>query len=88
MSSSRVESRPGQSIAGQDLGLEGSAPLTAEERTALIAELEAELEAAERSVREEGTLSAEEFLKQRADYWAGLSERSGEGTDNSSRRDR
>jgi hypothetical protein len=46
------------------------APLTLEERARLLVELEAELEAAERSVEEEGTISAEELLKRRAEYWA------------------
>jgi hypothetical protein len=37
------------------------APLTPEERTRLLAELEAEFEAAERSIREEGVVTAEEL---------------------------
>jgi hypothetical protein len=57
------------------------APLTLEERARLLVELEAELEAAERSVEEEGTISADELLKRRAEYWAvptrGPSERNG-----------
>ena len=62
------------------------APLTAEERARLLAELEAEFEAAERSIREEGTISAEEFLKRRADYWEGVAKLRGEGTDRPPRR--
>jgi hypothetical protein len=62
--------------------------LTSEERARLLAELEAELEAAERSIEEEGTISAEEFLKQRADYWAGSTESSGEGEGKAARRQR
>jgi hypothetical protein len=46
--------------------------LTPEERARLLAELEAELENAERSIQEEGTISAKELLKHRAAYWAGL----------------
>jgi hypothetical protein len=52
--------------------------LTPEERARLLAELEAEFEAAERSIEKEGTISADEFLKRRADYWAGLTPGSGE----------
>jgi len=63
------------------------APLTPEERARLLAELEAEWEAAERSIREEGTISAKEFLMQRADYWARMT-RSGEGEDNARQRKR
>ena len=47
--------------------------LTPEERARLLVELDAELEAAERSIKEEGTISAKEFLEQRAKYWAGNS---------------
>jgi hypothetical protein len=39
------------------------APLTPEERTRLLTELEAEFEAAERSIREEGAISAEELKR-------------------------
>jgi hypothetical protein len=60
MRSSRAKSRPGEGIEGRqpDEGLE---PLTPEERTRLLAELEAEFEAAERSIREEGVVTAEEL---------------------------
>ena len=62
--------------------------LTPEERAQLLAELEAELEAAERSIEEEGTISAEEFVKQRADYWADLTRSSGERDGKAPRRQR
>jgi hypothetical protein len=62
MGSSRVKGRPGHDAEGrQSHG--GSAPLTPEERARLLAELEAEFEAAERSIREEGTITAEELRK-------------------------
>jgi hypothetical protein len=51
-------------------GAAPEAPLAPEERTRLLIKLEAELEAAEHSIEAEGTISAEEFLQQRADYWA------------------
>lgn len=85
MGSSRVKGRPGQD-AGRRESEEGSGPLTPEERARLLAELEAELEAAERSIREEGTITAEKFLKQRADYWADQNKRSDVGKDGVSRR--
>ena len=52
--------------------------LTPEERARLLVKLEAEFEAAERSIEEEGTISTEEFVKQRADYWADVTQSSGE----------
>jgi len=60
MTSSRAKSRPGQDTEGRQPD-EGLAPLTPEERTRLLAELEAEFEAAERSIREEGVVTAEEL---------------------------
>ena len=65
--SSRVEDRPDHDSEDQQTD-ESTTPLTPEERARLLAELEAELEAAERSIREEGTITTEEFLKQRAEY--------------------
>jgi hypothetical protein len=53
--------------------------LTPEERAGLLIKLEAELEAAERTIEEEGTISAEEFVKQRADFWTDLKPSSGDG---------
>lgn len=64
------------------------APLTPEERARLLAELEAELDAAERSIEEEGTISAEEFLEQRAAYWTGVAQNSGEEIGKAPRRRR
>jgi hypothetical protein len=78
MGSSRVKGRPGHEAEDQRPD-ESSTHLTPEERARLLAELEAEFEAAERSIREEGTITAEEFLKQRAQYWADLSTRSDSG---------
>lgn len=60
MSSSRVKDRAGDDAGNRQAG-EGSAPLTPEERARLLAELEAEFEAAERSIREEGTITAEQL---------------------------
>jgi len=56
MGSSQVKGHPGQDAGGRQ-SEEGSAPLTPEERARLLAELEGELEAAERSIREEGTVT-------------------------------
>jgi hypothetical protein len=61
--------------AGTDDDLEQTVdetPLTPEERARMLAELEAEFEAAERSIRQEGTISSEEFLRQREEYWAAV----------------
>lgn len=85
MGSSRVEDRPDYDAEDQQPD-ESSTPLTPEERARLLAELEAEFEAAERSIREEGTITAEEFLKHRAEYWADLKRRSDTGKDGMSRR--
>lgn len=53
---------PGPSDAPDDtVRSDADPPLTPEERARLLAELEAELEEAERSIAEEGTISAEEF---------------------------
>ena len=56
----RSSRRPGHGAEGRQPD-EGSALLTPEERTRLLAELEAEFEAAERSIREEGVVTAEEL---------------------------
>jgi acyl-CoA reductase-like NAD-dependent aldehyde dehydrogenase len=72
----------------QVTGAASEAPLTPEERARLLAELEAELEAAERSIEEEGTISAEEFLELRAAYWTGLVQNSGEEIGKAPRRRR
>lgn len=61
----------------QATGAAPEAPITPAERARLLVDLEAELEAAERSIEQEGTISADEFLKQRADYWAGLTQDAG-----------
>ena len=65
MPSSRNTPPPEHTVADreQEREHEGSAPMTPEERARLLAELEAEFEAAERSIREEGTLTAEELRK-------------------------
>ena len=60
MTSSPAKSRPGQDTEGRQPH-DGLAPLTPEERTRLLAELEAGFEAAERSIREEGVVTAEEL---------------------------
>ena len=53
---------PKRSDGPRDAGPSGTeAPLTPEERARLLAELEAELSEAERSIAEEGTISAEEY---------------------------
>jgi hypothetical protein len=63
----------GRSDTPRDAGpSETETPLTPEERARLLAELEAELAEAERSIAEEGTISAEEFRKLRAAYWMRL----------------
>jgi hypothetical protein len=62
MGSSRIEDRPGHEPEDQRAD-ERAAPLTPEERVRLLAELEAEFEAAERSIREEGTITADELRK-------------------------
>ena len=60
MRSSRAKSRPGVGTEGRQPN-KGLEPLTPEERTRLLAELEVEFEAAERSIREEGVVTAEEL---------------------------
>jgi hypothetical protein len=60
MRSSRAKSRPGRGTGNRQSD-EGVASLTPEERTRLLAELEAEFEAAERSIREEGVVTPEEL---------------------------
>jgi hypothetical protein len=62
MGSSPIEDRPDHDTEDQQPD-ESSIPLTPEERARLLAELEAEFEAAERSIREEGAISAEELRK-------------------------
>ncbi|MGH6887341.1 MAG: hypothetical protein ACREGK_14850 [Geminicoccales bacterium] len=53
---------PGRSDADDGAGPAApDAPLSPDERARLLAELEAELAEAERSIAEEGTISAEEF---------------------------
>ena len=72
----------------QSAGDAPDAPLAPEERARLLIKLEAEFEAAERSVEEEGTISAEEFLKQRAEYWARLTRSASEKEGKAPRRQR
>ena len=63
----------GRSDTPRDAGpSETETPLTPEERARLLAELEAELAEAERSIAEEGTIPAEELRKLRAAYWMRL----------------
>jgi len=62
MSSSRIKDRPADDHQAQQ-SKESLAPLTPGERARLLAELEAEFEAAERSIREERTITAEELRK-------------------------
>jgi hypothetical protein len=54
-------------------------PLTPEERARLLVKLDAEFDAAERSIDEEGTISAKELLKERTAYWTSLTRSSGKG---------
>jgi hypothetical protein len=91
---SRSEDKAGhQSKAPEDdldqsAAAEAEVELTPEERARLLVELEAELENAERSIQEEGTISAKELLKQRAAYWAGLTPGSSERDEKAPRRQR
>ena len=64
------------------------APLAPGKRARLLIKLEAEFEAAERSIEEEGTIGAEEFLKQRAGYWARLARSASEKEGKAPRRQR
>jgi len=89
---SRSRDKPFNQSSGSEDDLNGRAnaslevALTPEERERLLAELEAELEVAERSIEEEGIIAAEEFVRQRADYWAGSTESSGERDGKAARR--
>lgn len=65
------QSKASDEDVDQATGTAPEATLTPDERARLLIKLEAELEAAERSIEDEGTISAEELLKQRAAYWAG-----------------
>jgi acyl-CoA reductase-like NAD-dependent aldehyde dehydrogenase len=82
------QSKAPQEDVDQAAGTAPEAPLTPEERARLLVKLEAELEAAERSIEDEGTISAEELLKQRAAYWAGVTRGSGQGGRKPPRRQR
>jgi hypothetical protein len=91
---SRSQNKPGHQSKASEDDLDRSTAggpeveLTPEERARLLAELEAELENAERSIQEEGTISAEELLKHRAAYWAGLTPGSSERDEKAPRRQR
>jgi hypothetical protein len=61
------QSKASDEDVDQATGTAPEAPLTPDERARLLIKLEA----AERSIEDEGTISAEELLKQRAAYWAG-----------------
>jgi hypothetical protein len=88
MSSSRIKDASGTDAASEHSEHAGSTALTPQERARLVSELQAELEAAERSIREEGTVSAKEFLKRCADYWSDLADQHDESSDDPGRRNR
>jgi hypothetical protein len=82
------QSKATEKDVDQAAGTAPEAPLTPDERVRLLIKLGAEFEAAERSIEDEGTISAEELLKQRAAYWAGVARGSGQGGRKPPRRQR